>query len=259
MSVQKVLIFAAGIIFGFIVGFALANGINRSEQDKLRGELTKQRAEPASGVNSDATRPETGADGSLPTLTDEQLAAAIARADANPEDANLQRISGQALYLYATEKGNVSVLPEAARILERALAADPENYQLMVLAANAHFILARNDGDEKRLKEARRLYEKAVSRGSDDAVVRTSLGMTYFYDEPPDPRRAVAEYRRALEIDPRNELPLQALVIALAEMGQFDEAERRLKELEGVNASNAELPNLRAQLMQKRNASKEKQ
>lgn len=258
MNVQKVLIFAAGILFGFIAGFALANGINRSEQDKLRGELTKLRAGSGDASQS-VSQPTPGVEGSLPTLTDEQLAAAVARADANPEDANLQRISGQALYLYATEKGNTSVLPDAARLLERALASDPGNNQLMVLAANAHFIIARNEGDAKRLREARRLYEKAIAGGSEDVVVRTSLGMTYFYDAPPDPRRAVEEYRRALEIGPRHELPLQASVLALSEMGEFDEAERHLKELESVNPSNAELPNLRAQLMQKRNASKEKQ
>lgn len=259
MNVQKVLIFAAGILLGFIVGFALANSINRSEQDKLRGELAKLRGGSGSANPDASAQPTPGADASLPTLTDEQLAAAVARADANPEDANLQRISGQALYLYATEKGNPSVLPDAARILERALASDPGNQQLMVLAANAHFIIARNEGDARRLREARRLYEKALEGGGGDAVVITSLGMTYFYDEPPDLRRALAEYARALELDPRHELPLQAMVLALSEKGEFEEAERRLKELEGVNPSNAELPNLRAQLTQKRNASKEKQ
>jgi hypothetical protein len=54
-------------------------------------------------------------------------------------------------------------------------------------------------------------------------------------------------------------MSVQSLVAALIETGSFDEAGRRLDELEKLNPSNAELPNLRAQLEQKRNAAKEKQ
>ena len=93
----------------------------------------------------------------------------------------------------------------------------------------------------------------------DDAVVRTKLGLTYYYDNPPNPQRAIGEYRRALQTDPRQELSLQSLAAALIETGDFEEAARRLDELEKVNPSNTELPGLRAQLEQKRNAAKEKQ
>ena len=53
-------------------------------------------------------------------------------------------------------------------------------------------------------------------------------------------------------------MAVQSLAAALIETGGFEEAGRRLDELERLNASNAELPNLRAQLEQKRNAAKEK-
>ena len=87
-------------------------------------------------------------------------------------------------------------------------------------------------------------------------VVRTSLGLTYFYGKPPDARRAMTEYRRALKTDPRQELALQSLAAALIETGDFAEAETRLGELEKVNSSNSELARLRAQLEQRKNAAK---
>ena len=81
-------------------------------------------------------------------------------------------------------------------------------------------------------------------------------GMTYFYDKPPDAQRAIREYRRALQVDPHNAIPLQNIADALIETGNLDEAEKRLNELQQVNANNQELARLRARLEQKRNAGK---
>ncbi len=108
------------------------------------------------------------------------------------------------------------------------------------------------------IAEARKLYEAALGAKPDDAVVRTKLGLTYFYDNPPNPQRAIGEYRRALQADPRQEMSLQSLAAALVETGALDEAARRLDELEKMNPSNTELSGLRTQLEQKRNAAKEK-
>jgi len=88
-------------------------------------------------------------------------------------------------------------------------------------------------------------------------IVRTSLGLTYFYDNPPDAQRAIREFRRALQVEPHGEMPLQSIAAALIEAGDFDEAGKRLNDLEQVNPRNPELANLRAQLEQKRNAAKE--
>lgn len=253
---------AVGILAGFLAGFFLANGINRAEQDKLRAELatTRAGAEPgaASGKAQQASAAAAASGGSLPTLSDEQLSRAVKQADAEPSNAELQNKVGQALYLYAWEKSNAQILPEVARILKRAHTLDPKNYRTTVMAGDAHFLIASQSGDTKTLGEARKFYETALTAQPDDAQVRTSLGRTYFFDKPPNPQRAIVEYRRALQSDPRQELSLQSLVAALIETGGFEEAARRLDELEKVNPSNMELAGLRTQLEQKRNAAKEK-
>lgn len=254
MSKQSIVVFLVGAVFGLALGFVLTNNYNRREADELREELARARSgaaqNPAPGPAPRAARDEV----SIPDLTEDQLQRAVARADEQPDNLELQRDSGKNLYLYAMEKGNVALLPDVARILRRAHDADPKHYETTVLAANAAFLVARSTGDAALLADARKLYEAALGTRPEDHVVRTSLGLTYFLDHPPDARRAVREYRKVLAADPRHELALQSLVAALAASGELEEAERRLAELEGVNASNRELPNLRAQLEQKRNA-----
>lgn len=262
---KRVLIVGAlGVVLGFLAGFFLANGINRAEQEKLRAELASARAggeaAPQGGGTGKAQQASAkGGEGSFPTLTDEQLGNAVKQADADPSNAELQHKVGQALYFYAWEKGNAQILPEVARILKRAHTLDPKNYRTTVIAGDAHFLIATQSGDTKTLGEARKFYEAALAAQPDDAQVRTNLGRTYFFDKPPNPQRAITEYRRALQADPKQELSLQSLAAALIETGALDEAAKRLDELEKLNPSNAELPGLRAQLEQKRNAAKEKQ
>src|SRR5215204_6800464 len=227
---KRVLVVGAlGVVLGFLSGFFLANGLNRAEQEKLRGELANARAGDgvaqggsAAGKAEQASAPL--GDGSFPTLTDEQLGNAVKQADADSSNVELQNKVGQALYFYAWEKGNAQILPEVARILKRAHALDPKNYRTTVIAGDAHFLIASQGGDPATLGEARKFYEAALASQPDDAQVRTNLGRTYFFDKPSNPQRAIAEYRRALQADPRQELALQSLAAALIETGELEEA-----------------------------------
>jgi tetratricopeptide (TPR) repeat protein len=267
LNTRVIIVGTACLVLGFLAGFFLANGINRGEAERLSAEVVALRAGGGGGGGKAATQQgggqqaaSQGGDGdSLPTLTDEQLSKAVAQADASPSDAELQNKVGQGLYLYAWEKGNEKILPDVARILKRAHALDPKNYRTAVLAGDSHFLVASRSGDTKLLGEARKFYEDALTLKPDDAQVRTNLGRTHFFDKPSNPQLAIREYRRALQTDPREELAVQSLAAALIETGGFEEAGQRLDELEKLNASNTELPKLRAQLEQKRNAAKEKQ
>jgi tetratricopeptide (TPR) repeat protein len=257
---KTVMIFAAGIILGCVIGFVLANRLNNEEQDNQRASQTRTNETGAkSQTNADpATQTTADGDNSIPTLTDEQLKNAVVKADASPDDVKLQKQVGQALYVYAWEKSNTAILPDVARILNRAHDLDPKDFKTTHMAGDAYFLIARSSDDTKTLADARKLYEAALASQPDDAEVRTKLGMTYFYDNPSDPQRAIREYRRALQKEPRNEIALQSLAAALIETGGFDEAEKNLNELEKTNSSSRELAPLRAHLEQKRNAAKEK-
>lgn len=262
LSARTLAVGAACLVVGFLAGFFLADNIYRGEHRKLTAEVASLRAAGGKAAGQSGGQQQQAADaggGSFPTLTDEQLGNAVRQADASPSDVEVQNKVGQALYFYAWEKGNAQILPDVARILKRAHSLDPKNYRTVVLAGDAHFLIASSGDDTKALAEARRFYEAALAVRPEDAQVRTNLGRTYFYDKPSDPQRAIREYRRALQSDPKQEVSVQSLAAALIETGGFDEAARRLEELEKLNPANADLSNLRAQLEQKRNAAKEKQ
>ncbi|HEV2707305.1 MAG TPA: tetratricopeptide repeat protein [Pyrinomonadaceae bacterium] len=261
MSKQKIIFLVVGLVVGFLLGFFVNDSLNRKELDPLRAENARLKTEARSAAGGDAqgAQAATGeGPGGMPRITEEQARAAIERADANPSDANIQKMSGQVLFVYATQTNSPAMMPDAARILRRAHEADPKDFESMVLLGNALFIVARN-GDPARLKEAREVYTKALEVSPDDPVVRTSLGLTYFYDKPSDPQRAIAEYRKTLAKDPQHEMTLQSMALALITLGRLDEAQQTIGELERAHPSNPQLANLSAQLAQKRNASKEKQ
>ncbi|HVF41401.1 MAG TPA: tetratricopeptide repeat protein [Pyrinomonadaceae bacterium] len=268
INTKIVLVLVGGLIVGFFVGFVLANSINKQEDEKLRGELARLRAggaqQDSGGGGGSPTRTQgqsggqrtsAAGDGEFPTLTEEQLKNAVAKADASPSDAELQKKVGQALYVYAWQTSNYAILTDVARILKRAHELDAKDYKTTVMAGDAFFLIARSkDSDPAPLAEARSLYETALRAKPDDVIVRTSLGLTYFYAKPPDARRAIREYRQALKADPQHEAALQSITLALIDTGEIAEAETRLGDLEKANPSNAELPNLRTQLEQKKNA-----
>ena len=249
---QLVLALAACLIIGFAAGFFFANRANRKELDRLQAEIARVHS-------THAANDETNAGNNSPpsadknSLTDEQLRAVVAKADARPDDHELQRKAGQGLYLYAVQFNKPDLLPEAIRILRRAHDAAPQDYDTTVVLGNALFDLARTS-DPKLFKEARNLFTQALKQKPDDINVRTELGATYYFDTPSDPRRAIPEYSKSLAQDPHHEMTLQSLCAALISAGELAEAEQRLNELQQVNANNPALADLRAQLAQQRNA-----
>jgi tetratricopeptide (TPR) repeat protein len=188
--------------------------------------------------------------------TDEEMRALIAKADASSQDADYQRKVGQGIYMYALGTGKPALLPEAVRLLKRAHEAEPKNYEIIVLVGNSLFALGQS-GDASKYDEARIYYNKALAAKPGDTNVLALLGMTYYFGRPSDPQRAIREYRKSLATEPRHEMTLQSLASALIATGAIDEAQQRIDELQTVNAANAALSNLRAQLAQARNAAKE--
>jgi tetratricopeptide (TPR) repeat protein len=241
-----------GLVVGFAVGFYVANRANRSEFERLRAEATP-RASAGTNAKTDARN-----DGAAPapqktSLSDDELKNVITKADASPANLDLQRKVGEGLYLYATQFSKPDLLPDALRILKRAQAGAPQDYELLVALGNVEFDLARAS-DTAHFKEARAYYARALAQHPDDINVRTDMGLTYFFDNPSDPHRAIQEYRKSLAQDPRHEMTLQNLAAALIATGELTEAEQRLTELQNINAANPALGDLRAQLAQQRNA-----
>jgi TPR repeat protein len=257
VNTHKILYALAGLVAGCAIGFFFATSVDRKELEELRGELARARSgSAAAGQQTGDTRNATAGDPAAAMPTDEEMRDLIAKADANQKDAEYQRKVGQGVYMYALGAGKPALLPEAVRLLKRAHEADPKNYETTVLVGNSLFALGQA-ADASKYVEARAYYNQALAAKPADANVQTLLGMTYYFGQPSDPERAIREYRKSLAAEPRHEMALQSLASALIATGGIDEAERRIAELQTVNAANVALSNLRAQLAQAKNAAKE--
>lgn len=240
-----------GLLLGSIVGFSIANSLARKAREN-GGEVVATRPSASAPSNqADANAP---ADNSTPKLSEAELKDAIAKTDARPEDIALQRNFGLALYRYASQVQDATRLPDAARFIKRAYDANPKDHDLTISLANVLFDIGQTT-DPARFVEARQYYGKALELEPADANARTDLGLTYYFAKPSEPQRAIAEYRKSLTLDPRHELTLQNLATALITVGNQEEAEKRIAELQNINPSNPALSSLRAQLAQSRNAS----
>jgi tetratricopeptide (TPR) repeat protein len=239
---SKVLLTLIGILAGFILGFLFANSQNRKEIDNLQNEI--QRLKNSSTGQTDSTNQHTA------ELTLEEIRGAIAKADQNPNDIELQRNVGVSLYKYAMSQRDTRYLNDIARLLKRVANVSDKDYDLTVMLGNLFFDIAQKDEDPKLFLEARQWYQKALAMKPDDVNVRTDLGLTYFFANPPDVEKAIAEYRKSLAVNPKHELTLQNLIQALIFVKKFDEAQKRIEELRSVNSSNAALPELEKQLAQ---------
>ncbi len=228
--------FAAGVVGGFL----LANSINRNELLTLRAENDGLKSERATGSGSDAKM----------SLTDEEIAATVARADQNPGDLQIQRSHGIALYRYGAIKQDQALLQQSVRILERAATLEPKDYDVIVGLGNANFDIAyfakNNDGFVK----AREFYAKALAIKPNDVDVRTDVGLTYFLETPPDLERSVVEFRKSLTANPKHEKTLKFIVEALIRQNKSTEAAEYLEKLRVVNPRNESIAELTSMLAQ---------
>lgn len=250
MNKHNILYAIIGLLLGFIIGFIFANQTNRSAVDNSRSAETRARSSPATAP------PETGGQGAAGKTpgspTEAEIRDAITKADARPEDASLQRSFGMVLYRYANQTQNAGFLPDVARMLKRAFETDPKDRDLLVALGNVYFDMGQAS-DPKHFIEARDYYLKALEIKPDDVNVRTDLGLTYYFGQPSDTQRAIAEYRKSLALDPRHQPTLQNLATALISAGKTEEAQKIIDQLSGINPSNPALPDLRAQMAQSKN------
>ena len=228
-SLSLAILFAA---VGVIIGFVLANSMNRSELTTLRSENEQLKKAAASAGDPNSS------------LSDQEIRNAIARADQSPKDAAMQRNVGVAIYRYAAMKQDVELLQQAIRVLERALELKPDDYDVVLTLGNAHFDVGYFSKDNGALGRSREFYTKALAAKPDDPNVRTDLGLTYLLETPPDFEKAVGEFRKSLESDPKNEKTLQFITQALAKQNKIDEASAYLEQLRTVNPRNESIKEL---------------
>lgn len=232
MDKNSILLVILALLVGFIAGFMLANSLNR-------GAMMLSPSMNAANASSEA-----GNDPSSSELSPEEIRERIAEADRNPDRFSFQKDLGIALYRYGAMKQDASIIAEAVRLLERAERLDPNDFDVMVNLGNGQFDIGYYRKENAAFDQARKTYAKALRLKPSDADVQTDLGLTYYLQEPPDYRRAIAELERARQMRPTHERSLHFIIQSYLKLKEFQRAEENLEKLRSLNPSSPAIPEL---------------
>lgn len=224
MTKDKVIYSIVGLVFGLVIGFMLANRINR-EGAPAPAAFAASTAASASNSALPPNHPPVGPTGSsnsggaVPEVT-----AAIEKARQNPDNFEAQVTAGDLYY-------QIQRFPDAVKFYEAANRIRPDADEAIIKLGNALF-------DAGQYEQAAGWYEKALKKRPRDVNVRSDLGLTYFLREPRDVERAIKEFQASLAIDPNHEMTLQNLAIAYTQKGDTENAQKIIERLKTVNPQN---------------------
>lgn len=236
MNKENVLFSIIGLLLGLIIGFLVTNSINQSGGATTpRAQQTARPTTPQQGSELPPDHPAVPSNG----VADQgQMQAAITeaiqKARNEPDNFEAQMEAAQLYY-------QIRRYSEAIEFLLRANQLRPDSYEAVVALGNTYF-------DADKFKEAEQWYTAALIKNPDDVNVRTDLGLTFLFREPADIDRAIQEFRKSLQREPRHEQTLQNLTVALTRKGDAKEAQATLAKLEEVNPNSQALSKLRSDL-----------
>lgn len=213
MNGKNLLFGICGIAIGLVVGFFAANSLNRdaSLTDSVRANSN------SGAVAAEITGP----------AVDELLQ----KAESEPQNFATQMRTGD---MYA----KISRFDEAVKFYKRGLLLKPADFNANLVLANALF-------DSGNFEEAESYYSKALSINDKDVNARIDLGSTFVERASPDYTRAIAEFEKALLLDPNNDAAMYYLGIAKLRKGDRTGALEIAERLEKTNAGSTLIAKLR--------------
>lgn len=234
---ENILFSIAGVFLGFFIGFFIANSIGTPRPGA--DAVNTSQARPANQVRGDEPLPpnhpklDEGGAGSA-AASSAQAQAAMDTADRNPQDFTAQIRAAATFY-------QLGSLDKAALYLNRSLALKPNDPDALTGMAHTKY----DTGD---FTAAATYYEKVLMQRPNDADLLADFGSTYARRTPPDYERAIAEYRKALAVDPRHEQALARLADVSLSKGDKATARDAIDKLASVNPASPVLSTLRSNL-----------
>lgn len=234
MNKENILFCVVGLLAGLIIGFVFANSVNQ------RATATGAPMTAAAGMPANSAippgHPEIGAGqpgqtgGAMPAQTQ----AVIDKAKQSPKDFDAQVAAAEFYY-------QINRYEEAITFLKAAHELKPDNREVVVHLGNASF-----DGD--KYEDAEKWYTDALASQPDDVSVRTDLGLTFIFRNPPNYDRAIQEFTRSLSIDPKHVQTLQNLTVAYTKKGDMAKANETLAKLTAVDPGNQAISKLKSEI-----------
>ena len=236
---ENILFSIAGVFLGFFIGFFIANSLGASRPVATTAANTSA-ARPLNPAQAGGQLPpghpdlNDGGGGGSAAASSAQAQAAMDAADRSPQDFTAQIRAAAVFY-------QLESFDKAELYLKRALALKPNDPDALTGMAHTKY----DTGD---FTGAATYYEKVLAQRPDDADLRADFGSTYARRTPPDYDRAIAEYRKALAIDPRHEQALARLADVSLSKGDKATARDTINKLAAVNPSSPVLSTLRSNL-----------
>lgn len=233
MNKESILYGIIGLLAGLIIGFVAANKMNQSGM---------QTASNPAGVNPAMANSNMPAD--HPPVNPQQNAAMMQEVNAAVEAANGQPNSFEAQMRAASGLYQTQNFDKAVEYYLKANKIKPDDYDAIVQLGNANF-------DGQHYEEAQRWYSMALTKKPDDISVRTDLGLTFVFRNPPDYDKAITEFQGSLQRNPNHKQTLQNITYAFIQKGDTQKAKEHLDKLEKVDPNNGAIADLRSQLEKK--------
>lgn len=215
----KLLYGVGGLIIGLVAGFFAANSLNRGSAVSPSSTTASIGQVPPGAVQGNNGQPG-GMQG--------DVAQTLQTAESEPANFVAQMQAGD---MYA----QIGRFDRAIEFYSKGVGLNPQNAAANIVLANAYF-------DSQNFEEAERYYSKALVLEPNNLNARTDLGATFVERKSPDYGRAIEEFRKVLQQDPKSAPTLYYLGIAQQRKGDTGEAQKTLVELE-KNHPQSELVN----------------
>lgn len=223
MNKENTLFGIVGLLLGLIIGFMFANNVNQKAATPPPNSAIKQNSNMPEG-HPDINDPNAAA--SMP-----QVQAAIEKAKSSPDDFEAQIKAAEVNYQIERYDAAVEYLKQANKI-------KPEDYPTIVNLGNAYF-------DGGNYADAEKWYASALEKKPEDENVRTDLGLTFIFRDPPNYDRAIKEFEQVLAKNINHPQALQNLTVAYTKKGNAAKATETVNKLAEVDPTNASIAKLR--------------
>lgn len=228
MNKENILFGVVGLLAGLIIGFMFANSVNQRSAVAPTADMRLNSNMPA---DHPAVPPGSTAPGGTQGAMGPEVQAAIDKAKASPDDFDAQVKAAEMYY-------QIERFDDAITFLKAANKLKPDDREIIVHLGNANF-------DGNHYEEAEKWYSAALAKKADDVSVRTDLGLTFVFRDPPNYDRAIQEFNQSLQTDPNHIQTLQNLTVAYTKKGDTAKANATLTKLEGVDPSNKAISKLK--------------
>ena len=232
MNKENILFGVVGLLAGLIIGFMGTNSLNKGAFQSTASAADMKLNSNVPPGHPDIAGGTQGGPASGPAAAMQpEVQAAIAKAKQSPDDFDAQIKAAEMYY-------QIERFDDAIGLYKRANQLKPEDREIVVQLGNVNF-------DGSHYDEAEKWYVQALAKKPDDVNVRTDLGLTFVFRDPPNYDRAIQEFNRSLETDPNHIQTLQNLTVAFTKKGDAAKASSALARLEAVDPKNSAISKLK--------------